>query len=210
VERRAIFQKYVEPEEASHPQKKSQTLTTMNEQMEANSDLDDPLYTLFLMGSQAGTPIQVTLTVNQKPLTMELDTGASYSLISEQMYKATCWPGRDAPVLQQSSVKLHTYIGEQVEVVGSITVTVTVCYNTQVVELPLLVVKEKGPSLFAHNWLSKIKLDWSAINHVTSQLYKKVIDKYPDVFKDELGALQGARAKIHVDPQATPRFFKPR
>ena len=37
----------------------------------------------------------------------------------------------------------------------------------------------------------------------------KVLDKYPDVFKDELGTLQGTRAKIHVDPQATPKFFKP-
>jgi len=117
------------PEEASCPQKRSQILT-MNEQMEADSDLDDLSYTLFSMGSQAGTPIQINLTVNQKLLTMELDMGASYSLISEQMYKAT-WPERDAPVLQQSSVKLHTYTGKQVEVVGSI--TVTVCYNTQVV-----------------------------------------------------------------------------
>ena len=53
---------------------------------------------------------------------MELDTGASYSLISEQMYKAT-WP-EGAPSLEQSTVKLHTYTGEQVVVVGSITVTV--------------------------------------------------------------------------------------
>ena len=48
------------------------------------------------------------------------------------------------------------------------------------------------------------------INQVTSQVYKKVIDKYPEVFKDELGTLQGTRAKIHVDPQVIPKFFKPR
>ena len=55
----------------------------------------------------------------------------------------------------------------------------------------------------------KIKLDWCAINHVTSQVYKKVVDKYPEVFKDELSTLRGTTAKIHVDSQATPKFFKP-
>ena len=110
--------------------------------------------------------------------------------------------------LQQSGIKLHTYTGEQVVVVGSI--TVTVCYNTQVIELPLLIVKGEGPSLFGRNWLSQIKLDWGAINQVTPHICNKVLDKYPDVFKDELGTLQGTRAKIHVDPQATPKFFKPR
>ena len=39
-----------------------------------------------------------------------------------------------------------------------------------------------------------------------------MLDKYPEIFKNELGTLKGIKAKIHVDPQATdciPRFFKP-
>ena len=55
----------------------------MTEQTEVDSDSSDQSYNLFSIESQAGTPIQVDLTVNQKPLTMELDTGASCSLISE-------------------------------------------------------------------------------------------------------------------------------
>ena len=162
-----------------------------------DSDSSDQSYNLFSIESHAGKPIQVNLTVNDKPLTMELDTGAAYSLISEQTYKATWSEG--APSLQQSGVKLRTYTGEQVVVVGS--VTVTVCYNMQVIELPLLIVKGEGPSLFGRNWLSQIKLDWGAINQVTQHVCNKVLDKYPDVFKDELGTLQGTRTKIHVDPQ---------
>ena len=182
----------------------------MTEQTELDSDSsDDQSYNLFSIESQAGTPIQVNLTMNQKPLTMELDTGASYSLISEQTYKTT-WP-EGAPSLEKCAVKLLTYTGERVVVVGSI--TVTVCYNTQLVKLPLLIVKGEGPSLFGHNWLSKIKLDWCAINQVTSQVYsqvyKKVVDKYPEVHEDELGTLRGTTAKIYVDSQATPKFFKP-
>ena len=43
-----------------------------------------------------------------------------------------------------------------------------------------------------------------------SQVYQKVIDKYSEFFKNELGTLKGTKAKIHVDPQALPKFFKPR
>ena len=167
------------PTEASRKNKNPQTLT-MTEQTEVDSDSSDQSYKLFSIQSHAGKPIQVNLTVNEKPLTMELDTGAAYSLISEQTYKATWSEG--APSLQQSGVKLHTYTGEQVVVVGS--VTVTVCYNMQVIELPLLIVKGEGPSLFGRNWLSQIKLDWGAINQVTQQVCNKVLDKYPDVFKE--------------------------
>ena len=82
--------------------------------------------------------------------------------------------------------------------------------NNQTVELQLLVVNGKGPSLFGRNWLNAIKLNWGKINQVMSQVYQKVIDKYSEVFKNELGTLKGTKAKIQVDPQASPKFFKPR
>lgn len=110
-----------------------------------DSDSSDHSYNLFSIESHVGKPIQVKLTVNEKPLTMELDTGVSYSLISKQTYKAT-W-SKGALSLQQCGIKLHTYTGEQVVVVGSI--TVTVCYNTQVIELPLLILKGKVPVCLA-------------------------------------------------------------
>ena len=47
----------------------------MIEQIEVGSDSGDQLYNLFSIGSEAEKPIQVNLTVNQKPLTVELDTG---------------------------------------------------------------------------------------------------------------------------------------
>jgi hypothetical protein len=30
------------------------------------------------------------------------------------------------------------------------------------------------------------------------------------VFREELGTLKGVTVKLHVDPDAAPRFFKPR
>ena len=61
--------------------------------------------------------------VNRQPLQMELDTGASISLISKQQYKQL----QDAPPLEKSSVILQTYTGENLSILGSIRVVAT--YN---------------------------------------------------------------------------------
>lgn len=37
-----------------------------------------------------------------------------------------------------------------------------------------------------------------------------LLDKYQDVFRDKLGTLKGHKAKIHVDPDATPKYCKAR
>lgn len=65
---------------------------------------------------------------------MILDTGVSYSLISEHIHQSI-WTEKESPVLQELLVKLHTYTGEQKEVVGHSIVSVH--YNNQTVELQL-------------------------------------------------------------------------
>ena len=37
-----------------------------------------------------------------------------------------------------------------------------------------------------------------------------VLDHHSNVFKSSLGLVQGTTAKIHLDPTATPKFFKAR
>ena len=76
--------------------------------------------------------------------------------------------------------------------------------------MPLLIVQGSGPSLFGRNWLKEIILDWNEIHHVYSDSLKLILDKYPSVFQEELGTLNGSQAKIHVDPYAKPHFFKAR
>ena len=109
-------------------------------------------YTLFPVNSQRASPIEVSVTVDGVPMTMELDTGAAVSVISEHTYHST-WP-HDRPALQPSSTKLQTYSGE---VIGSISVQVN--YE----DLPLLVVRGTGASLLGRNWLQKIRLNWQEI-----------------------------------------------
>ena len=62
-------------------------------------------------------------------------------------------------------------------------------------------------------WLHHIHLDWQSIHlleaaSITS--LQTVLSNHTSVFADELGCAKGVNAKIYVDPEARPRFCKPK
>ena len=139
-------------------------------------------YRLFTVSSQTSASLMIKLIVNGQPLQMELDTGASVSLISEQEYNQ--W--HDAPTLQKSPVILRTYTGENLAILGTITVIAT--YNSQTNTLPLLVVKDEGPNLMGRDWLAKFRVDWQGIHQLqSSNKVDDLLTKFQNIFKDELG-----------------------
>ena len=105
-------------------------------------------------------PLKVTVIANSGNLEMEVDTGASTSIISEQTYDQL-WPKDRRPILQPTAVKLCTYSGEQLNFKGVITVEVQ--YNGQSESLPLIVANGQGPSLLGRDWLTTIQLDWTQL-----------------------------------------------
>ena len=74
-------------------------------------------------GKTRATPLIVSVKVNNKDLQMEVDTGASASVISEETY-GRLWKREDAPPLRPTAVLLRTYTGEKLALLGSITVDV--------------------------------------------------------------------------------------
>ena len=102
------------------------------------------------------TPLKAAVTLEGKVLDMEVDTGASLSLISEATFKSL-WDASAAPALQESTVKLRTYTEEEIAVLGCILVTAGT--NGQQARLPLLDVAGSGPSLLGRDWLAKLRLD---------------------------------------------------
>ena len=85
---------------------------------------------------------------------MELDTGASVSLVSEEVFQQLREKGT---ILSPSQAKLCTYTGQAIDVMG--TAEVKVEYNGQSATLPLFVTHGKGSSLLGRNWLEALKLD---------------------------------------------------
>ena len=88
---------------------------------------------------------------------------------------------------------------------------VPVTHEGQSASLPLIITEGDGPTLLGRNWLEALRLDWRMIFRVgRSQTLLEVLDEYSNVFKEELGELQGVQATLHVDKNARPRFEKAR
>ncbi|XP_029551127.1 uncharacterized protein K02A2.6-like [Salmo trutta] len=162
-------------------------------------------YNMFNVREPRAEPIYATVEVDGKQMRMEVDTGASASVISEETYKQK-WGSRQVSALTPAGIRLRTYTGETIPLLGAL--EVNIAYNSQEARARLLVVKGNGPSLLGRDWLNKIQLSWGEIKH--TRVTEDVIQKYPEIFKEELGTLQGTTVKLFVDPQAEPRFFKPR
>ena len=180
-----------------------------NHKMELNSQTHDTpnLEALFNVDNSTTPVITVTPTVNGIQLPMELDTGASVSLISERTWREQF----QAAPLESTSVVLKTYTGQNLRVLGQLTVDVQ--YEQQRNSLPLLVVTGQGPPLLGRNWLAHIRLNWQqvrlSINTLSTDI-DQLLDKYKDVFSPELGTLKGIYAKLTLKPNADPKIFKPR
>ena len=101
--------------------------------------------------------------INGKTLTMEIDTGASVSIISEQLQKQLFPKGSVEP----SPLQLQTYTGERLGVIGQIQVTVR--HHAQEKQLALHIVSGSGPSLLGRDWLKHIQLDWKTIGEIHMQ-----------------------------------------
>ena len=85
-------------------------------------------------------------------------------------------------------------------------------FNITVKLLPYL-----SSSLMAHacrhlfTWPQLVVCDWYQVFHVKTALtLQELLDTHSEVFEEKLSKVKGTTEKIHVDPDATPRFFKAR
>jgi len=159
---------------------------------------DDPageeVDTILHVGVPRAKPLKVEVKLDGKPLSMELDTGASVSLVSEATFRSLY---KYRPI-RQSGVRLRTYSGEMLKVVGEMEVLVS--YGDQQAELLLVVVEGDGASLLGRNWLQHIRLNWAEVKAVSNGDLQEVLEQNAAVFSCELGELKGFEASIHVDP----------
>ena len=85
---------------------------------------------LFHLDSPGQTlPHNVQVMVDDCLISMEVDTGAALSLVSESTFRKL-WPGKR---LLTSRVRLCSYSGELIDVVGKLVVGVS--YRSQIVNL---------------------------------------------------------------------------
>ncbi|KAG1941992.1 retrotransposable element [Pimephales promelas] len=118
--------------------------------------VEDDLFELFTVYSaqDKADGIYIDLQLNGITVSMQIDTGASLSLIPEHIYTEKL---KDCS-LSPTAIHLASYTGDKIPVLGEIKVPVT--YEGQQCSLPLIVVKGDKPPLLGRNWLQKISLNW--------------------------------------------------
>lgn len=163
---------------------------------------DEDVYTMFRVLQTKSDPYRVNIKLNGIDTQMEVDTGASVSVISEKTLKHIR-KGENLLYLQQTGAKLRTYTNEDIPVKGKVETFVQ--YKSQTKHLPIIVVNGNGPSL-----LGQIKLDWCEIKLVKTDKLSNLLDKYEEVFQEGLGTVKGTTANIYVDSDAAMKYCKAR
>ena len=152
-------------------------------------------------------PLRVIINIDGRELPMEIDTGATRSVISgktfDQLGITAC-----ASTLQPTTTRLRTYTGETLKVMEF---EVVVKLGTQQDRLPLLVIDGDVPSLIGRDWLARLNVDMCQLNHVSSSNeLQKILNKHAKVFNEELGLIEGVRARVFIDSKASLKYCRAR
>ncbi|KFD53316.1 hypothetical protein M513_05797 [Trichuris suis] len=141
-------------------------------------------------------PTMITLLVNGTRLSMEIDSGASSSIISEETFLRVLH-GR--PKLQRVSTVLRTWSNKTVPVLGSI--TVSAARDSRSAKLKLLVARGSGPSLLGRNWFAPLGI--SLVYHLLEKDRKGYIAKmksdFAEIFQEGLGISSSSISLAHYD-----------
>ena len=169
-----------------------------------DKESDDESYAMFNVTGKAETvkALKVDVKLCGKLQQMEVDTGASKT--NEGTYAML----GDEVKMEYAKPTLSTYTGEKIPVIG--TVMIPVEYGEQKHKLSAVVVQGPGPNLLGRDWLKVLKLDWKSIFSVQETPLVKLLEAHKVVFDEGLGTLRGTKAKIYVETDAEPKFFKAR
>ena len=148
--------------------------------------------------------VKVTIEVAGRNVEMEVDTGASVSVVPTQMYNEVL----SHVQLKKSTAQLQSYSGERLKVKGEAVVPIKYGKQQSMERLIVVDVSDK-PAVLGRDWLSNLKLDWASLFKVDSGVFD-VPEKYPQLFAEGVGTLEGYQAKITLSADAKPQFHRPR
>ena len=93
---------------------------------------------------------------------------------------------------------------------ASISIIPKEAWRRQLPKVPLeesQILKGNGLSLTGRNLPKNIKLNWVSIEKISCNL-DGVLSKHQSVFMDELGTMQGVKAKLFVKPKSNRAKFR--
>lgn len=192
-----------------------------------NTEAPDQLTSIRNVGQASRVRIQPK--VNGQLLDMEFDTGASQSIISEQL-----WTKLGSPKLRPTQ-QLKAYGGIELDVKGQCLVEVK--HGQRALELPLVVVGQRDTPLFGLPWIRAFRMQLPRGVHTVkatkdkepkpkderakpvkeqqeqgaiAEDVKRLLDEWPEVFEDKLGTIRGYQATLHLRADAKPVAYSSR
>lgn len=148
-------------------------------------------------------PLLQPVTILGQQVTMQVDTGSPTTLIPEKT-----WSSLGAPELRPTPLKLRTYTGDQVRILGTFSAQVSINGATAI--LPLIVTEgEKGVPLMGRDWLYRCGLDWKRLLHVTDGLpLPSRLQDFKQLFADGMGTISSTQVRLTLKPGAVPKFCR--
>ncbi|KAK9688374.1 hypothetical protein QE152_g35594 [Popillia japonica] len=158
--------------------------------------------------SSASRGKKINLLVNNVNCTMDWDPGASYSIISSEM-----WEKIGKPFLTKPP-KLKAYGNFKLTPRGKTDVQVTIDETTKI--LPVVVIDNADPMLFGLSWSEAFGMPFpkqvysiSANELVkdtldTNKQLEQIIEENVELFNSSLGKIKNYQVKLHIKENAKP------
>ena len=148
----------------SHVEGDCHSSCTDSSESDSGSETDEQMYYIGVHRVGKGVkPIMADVEIENTSLKMEVDTGCGVSIVSKSFFDKKL---KNKVNTERTEIRLKTFTGEVIPVVGKCQVNVT--YQGKTERLPLIIVKNEGPALFGRDWLMKIPLRWEEIKSQTS------------------------------------------
>lgn len=183
---------------------------TMKRDINYTAQEEDHLNGIYCIKSGSRiAPYEVTISLAGVHVQMQVDTGASFSIINEQTWNSI----RDRlphSALRPSNLSLRTWTETPVLLLGQASLPVQ--YNTFARDLQVIVAKGSGPNLLGRDWFKPLNISMNIYNISEDDCdqISELIRKHSEVFKDGLGTYRGHPVSIHLKADATPKFMKAR
>jgi hypothetical protein len=163
------------------------------------------LYNLRYVSSK---PIELNVTLGNIPVLMELDSGSGTCVMSQRMYLQYF----SNYALKDCNIKMCLYNGHKISPLGYFSIEVK--YNALNKNINIFVLKGEGPGLLGRDFMTAFNLvlttKLNKISETNDQDVNKLLEQYPDLWRDELGSFNKFKVKLQLKENANPKFFKPR
>ena len=161
--------------------KKQQKVCFVEEDLTVKQSANGSDWPMFIVSDSRGKCKEfiVPVTIDGKTVGMELDTGASVTIIPESVWT-------DVPAskpVERTDIKLRSYSGHEISVIGE--AKVQVAYRDQKAVLSVVITGSDGPVLIGRDWLSVLKLDWGQVKRISLEPVDKLDQlrtKYSSLF----------------------------